>query len=151
MDYKQNKVVYNLINCYQFSDSIPQSAILRKYLQQDKKQSKHKQENKENKENDYDSLLLSVKLMAYEIFYKYIRNGAEHEINVSSNVRYQCIGLMSNKKQFLDLDKNKCDEIDLLLVFQSCHREMISLIQFSLMRLKSDKIEYAKLVKALGQ
>eukprot|EP01084_Bolivina_argentea_P108271 193490_1 len=75
------------------------------------------------------------KKMAYEIYDKYVRMGAEYEINISYGVRMGYMSIMSNEHIWIN-SMNDFDEIKLFTLFDDCYDEMIRLMQQSFARFK---------------
>merc|ERR1711933_189337 len=72
-----------------------------------------------------------IKRKAILLFNKYVRVGAEFEINIASRIRRDIHDLMSNVQWFMDCN---ITEKELLVIFDPCCMEMVTLMQDSFRR-----------------
>ena len=72
-----------------------------------------------------------IKRKAVLLFNKYIRVGAEYEINIASRLRKEITVLIGNCHKFME---NDVTEKELLVIFDECCREMVVLMQDSFRR-----------------
>ena len=85
--------------------------------------------------------LCEYRYKAYKLFDKYIRVGSEYEINISSEMRQYLTNIFQNKQLWLCNINNemKMNEIKLYNLFNNCIQEMMNLLHFSTLRLRSKK------------
>ena len=107
----------------QFPSNIPLSEII-------------ESQQTEHHDNHGDNQLSVFKVKAHELFKKYIKPGAEFEINIKSDTRNKGYRLMNDLTEFLDYNVNVND---LLTYFGSCKEEMHRLLLYSFTRFKSSK------------
>eukprot|EP01083_Nonionella_stella_P198833 729701_1 len=104
-----------------FSENVPKSDIV------------YTQELQDNEKDD-DAYVL-CKLKACKLYHKYIKNGAEFEINISHRSRVGLTQLMANQEIWIS-EENGMKESDLATVFDGAMLEMITMLNFSLTRFK---------------
>ena len=93
-------------------------------------------EQAESNDNNGDHKLYIFKIKAHEIYKKYIKPGAEFEINIKSDTRNKGYRLMNDLNNFLDYNVTVND---LLTYFGNCKEEMHRLLLYSFTRFKSSK------------
>lgn len=76
------------------------------------------------------------KIKSYRLFKKYVALGSEFEINVSYAERYRLIGLMNNKRLWMN-EESKISVNDLCNIFSACQNEIYSLMNDSVTRFKT--------------
>eukprot|EP01083_Nonionella_stella_P062630 162839_1 len=111
------------LDLFVFADSLPVSSIVT------------------NKENGHD-----FKQKAYELYRKYLRTGAQYEINVSATLRNEFRFLME-KYEMLRVMDISMSEMERL--FMQCRENMLTLLGYALSRFtKTD--EYEKVVQIIS-
>ena len=93
--------------------------------------------------------LKKCKIMAYNLYIKYIKTDSAYEINISDEMRNELTNLMGDLSKWLQLDS--IDHRDLLLLFEDACHEMKKFISASLTRMKTKPKLFNKLVIALQQ
>lgn len=116
------------INLFNFADNIPKSEIIRF----------------QGKTDDIvmvidtdgeDTFLDNAKIKAHKLFNKYIKQGSEFEINISSQERRKLSNLLHELDVLLSHNINLQE---LLLLFEPCKKQMKLLLQWSLTRFKTE-------------
>ena len=123
---------------WQFPKNIPLSSII--------PQTKHKKTNKNEAETEEDIVSI-YKECALKLFNKYIKTGAQFEINISFVDRERLYNLLNDLNRLKELNMNTRD---LLLLFEPSKRTMQKLLGFSLTRFKKKK-EFHNVEQALTQ
>ncbi|ETO28815.1 hypothetical protein RFI_08310 [Reticulomyxa filosa] len=92
------------IRLIEFSADLPKSILV---FDSNSIKDKIRQLKEEHKEKQYwDDELLYFKIIAYDLFAKYVRVGSKYEINIAYDERVRLTSLMENKTQWLLSDKS---------------------------------------------
>lgn len=99
---------------------------------------------KKNDENGKEiDNVTDLKTKAHKIYNKYIKIGCEFEVNIDYHLRTNCKNIMENLDDLLDDDSIKIE--DIFNLFGKVKKEMVQLLQWSLIRFK-EKTEFEKIV-----
>ena len=88
-------------------------------------------------QNDVD-VVLAFKNKAYRLYRKYVKTGAEYEINVSYRIRGRLDKYMSNYDEWMNHDT--FSKYKLVTLFDDATKEMIKLLDYSRSRFKFERI-----------
>eukprot|EP01084_Bolivina_argentea_P041032 75716_1 len=100
-------------------------------------------EEKEDIPQDFeDKCMYNVKIKAHKIYNKYVKVGSEFEINISAEQRNEMKNILDNLNQLMNYNVKYND---MYLIFEESKKEMLILLNSSLMRLKR-RPEYMSLV-----
>eukprot|EP01083_Nonionella_stella_P096548 271444_1 len=95
---------------------------------------------KTHRNEDKEERIAMYKTMAYRIYHKYVRPGAEYEINIGYALRMRYVSLMNTQESWMD--GTGFGEAQLCSLFDDCYNEMMHLMQQTFARFKkSDKFE----------
>ena len=91
-----------------------------------------------------DFFVAQAKIKAHRLYNKYVRIGAEFEINISSTERRKIKNILESMDVLLDANVNIND---LYIIFEECRESMIQWLQYSLtrMRYQSDFVQIVAL------
>ena len=123
---------------FRFPENIPMTGLLETVHSKSEER-----EMKECGDEDVDAvadqhlklILNDAKLKAYRIYERFIKEGSEFEINISSSQRKPLINLLDNLETLM---KSNANIIDLFLLFEDAKSEMWHLLQFSLQRFQGE-------------
>lgn len=79
-----------------------------------------------DKDDSNEDFKKKIKRKAFILFNKYIKIGSEYEINIAYRLRREMTLSMGNLDEFLEKD---ISELELLMIFDECCAEMITLVQ----------------------
>ena len=123
------QVSMDIIDVVTFPDNIPQSEIIygeKELILVDTISGNHKD----------DPFLDNAKIKAHRLYKKYIKQGSEFEINISSTERLRLTNLLGDLDVLLSCNVQLKD---LLLIFENCKQEMRVLQTFALARYKANE------------
>ena len=93
-----------------------------------------------------ERLVREYREKAYELWYKYVRVGAEYEINIDFTTRKRFHKLMRNRQAWLDNDE--FNERELYILFHGCVQRMFTFLSNSFTRFK-DKPDFDRVAEFL--
>ena len=104
------------------------------------------EDNRQETVDSYEKNILICKLIACELFHKYIAEGRSlFEININWQERERLTSLMGNEQTFLSMSTAQVNETDLFILFVPCIQEMRKLLGYALSRLRAKRETFAEL------
>eukprot|EP01083_Nonionella_stella_P039946 108641_1 len=122
LEYKESTNSHHLQRIPNFIENAPKSSIV--------------YQNAVN-ESDEQTKMNSLKTKAHSLYLKYVREGAQFEINISFNERFKLINLMSDKEKWMD-EKWDVSVQDLCDVFAISSDQIYRLMVDSTTRFKTN-------------
>ena len=117
------------------SDAFDQVLICNDESSNNNNNNNNNNSNKNNDDISYESILiLNGKKIAYKIYKKYVKVGADYEINIQSRTRKRLMTQIDNYFAWIN-DKN-VDIVSLFYLFEQCFKEMIALLNGCLTRFR---------------
>ena len=137
-EYIEDDEALEKVNIFRFPENIPMTGVLETVHTKSEEQ-----EIKECGDEDVDDvvdlhselILNNAKLMAFEIYERFIKEGSEFEINISSLQRKPLINLLDDLENLMKID---ITIVNLFLLFEDAKYEMWHLMQFSLQRFQGE-------------
>lgn len=121
------------IHIIQFPTSIPKSSILSESIQCHELLQLHMGGYSDETSQSFDHLF-DLKKRAHKLYHKYIKIGAEYEVNISSKMRDPIMDILNDFSTFATID---IYHQELILLFNEVKQEMKVLLEFSLSRFKA--------------